>query len=242
MTGPSIVNLRLDSMPTGTLYIVATPIGNVEDITPRALRVLREAPVIACEDTRHTGVLLKRLGVERTGRMVAYHDLNEARQAPHLVQTLLRGEDVAVVSNAGTPLISDPGYRIVAAARAEGIPVVPVPGPCAAIAALSASGLPTDRFTFLGFLPPKSARRARILAGLDPDRGTCVFYVPARNLDAALSELGAAHPAARVVVARELTKVFEEFIVGTPGECRAAIAGRALKGEVTMCVKVDEAG
>ena len=226
---------------TGALYVVATPIGNVEDLTPRALSVLSTVSVLACEDTRHTGVLLKRLNVPHGERkFVAYHDANEQRQAPNLLAFLERGLDVAVVTNAGTPLVSDPGYRLVAAARAAGIKVVPVPGACAAIAALSASGLPSDRFTFLGFPPVKSGRRQALLAAIGPDHGTCIFYVPARSLDRLLGELETPHPAARVVVAREMTKVFEEFVAGTPAECRAAIAGRTLKGEVTLLVNVVE--
>jgi 16S rRNA (cytidine1402-2'-O)-methyltransferase len=222
---------------TGTLYVVATPIGNVEDLSPRALRVLREAPVLACEDTRHTGVLLKRLGVEHGDRrFIAYHDANEQRQAPVLMDLLRRGLDVAIVTNAGTPLVSDPGYRIASAAREAGVPVVPIPGPCAAIAALSASGLPSDRFTFYGFLPVKSGRRERMLRSIGPDTGTAIFYVPARSLEKVLPELAAIHPAARVVIARELTKVFEEFIAGTAAGCIGQLAGRVPKGEVTLLV------
>jgi len=230
---------------TGTLYLVATPIGNLEDITVRARRVLSEVPVIACEDTRHTGLLLARLGIDRAGRrLVAYHDVNERRQAPALIAMLQGGQDCALVTDAGTPGISDPGYRVVSLARESGIPVVPVPGPCAAIAALSASGLPSDRFTFLGFTAPKSARRERQFRTLNPEQGTCIFYVPARNLAQVLDELGGAQPACRVVVARELTKLFEEFVSGTPAACRQALAGRAIKGEVTLLVSLprDAAG
>jgi 16S rRNA (cytidine1402-2'-O)-methyltransferase len=223
----------------GILYVVATPIGNIEDITARAVRILTEVPVIACEDTRHTGMLLKRLGIDRTDRrMIAYHERNERRLAPVLVSGLLRGEDCALVSNAGTPLISDPGYRVVTLAREAAITVVPVPGPCAAISALSASGLPTDRFTFLGFLPPTTARRTRSFRQLSEDLGSCVFYIPARNILQALDELAAVHPDARVVIAREMTKVFEEFTTGTPGYMRLKLAGRTLKGEATLIVNL----
>lgn len=226
--------------PSGTLFVVATPIGNVEDMSPRALRVLSEAPVLACEDTRRTGMLLKRLGVEKGDRrFVAYHDHNEERAAPRLLQVLRQGRDVALVTNAGTPLVSDPGYRLVAAARREGVPVVPIPGPCAAVAALSASGLPADRFTFFGFPPVKPGRRGRVWDEVDPSRGTCVFHVPARSLARVLGELAARHPAARVVVAREMTKVFEEFLAGTPAECLATLSGRAALGEVTLLVRVE---
>lgn len=215
--------------------MVATPLGNLEDVTLRALRILREAPVIACEDTRTTGMLLKHLGVERGDRrMVSYHDVNERRACHLLVQILWSGVDVALVSDAGTPLVSDPGYRVVSLAREEGLPVVPVPGPCAAVAALSVAGLPSDRFTFYGFPPAKAGRRDRLVQSLDDDRGTCIFYVPARQVPAMLAAFEAAHPAWRIVVGRELTKMFEEFIEGTPAEVLAAVAGRVLKGEVTL--------
>lgn len=224
---------------TGTLYVVATPIGNVEDLSPRALRVLRECPVLACEDTRYTGVLLKRLGVPRgTRRNVAYHDRNETRQAPALIRLILDGLDVVLVTNAGTPLVSDPGYRLVAAARESDIPVVPIPGPCAAITALSASGLPSDRFTFFGFPPVKGGKRQRLLAGIGKDHGTCIFYVPARSLEKVLDELASLHPASKIVIAREMTKLYEEFICGSPEECISALRGRKLKGEVTLLVNV----
>jgi 16S rRNA (cytidine1402-2'-O)-methyltransferase len=221
---------------TGTLHVVATPIGNVEDLTPRALRILSATPVLATEDTRHTGVLLKRLGVPHGDRrFVACHDANEARVVPALLDVLRSGTDVALVSDAGTPLVSDPGYRLVAAARAAGIPVVPVPGPCAAVAALSASGLPSDRFTFFGFLPARPGRRARMLDAVVPAAGTCIFYVPARSLAKVLDEIAARIPAARVVVARELTKLFEQFLSGTPAEVRAALPD-VPRGEVTLLV------
>lgn len=219
----------------GTLYVVATPIGNLEDITVRALRILREAPVIACEDTRTTGMLLQHLGIERGDRrMVAYHDVNERRACHLLVDILKGGTDVALVSDAGTPLVSDPGYRVVSIAREAGLPVVSVPGPCAAVAALASSGLPTDRFTFYGFPPAKSGRRERLAQSLDDQHGTCIFYVPARQVPKFLLDLEGACPTWRVVICRELTKMFEEFIAGTPAEVQAALVGRTLKGEVTM--------
>ncbi len=225
---------------SGTLFIVATPIGQLEDLSPRALRILSEVPVLACEDTRRTGMLLKRLGVQKGDRrFVAYHDHNEMRAAQMLLDFLRRGLDVALVTNAGTPLVSDPGYRLVSAARQEGLRVMPIPGPCAAVAALSASGLPADRFTFFGFLPVKPGRRARVWDEVEPSRGTCVFHVPARSLLRVLQEVAVRHPAARVVVARELTKVFEEFLAGTPAECLAALQGRAVRGEVTLLVRVE---
>lgn len=225
--------------PSGALFVVATPIGNLEDMSPRALRVLATVPILACEDTRRTGMLLKRLGIERGDRrFIAYHDHNEASAAPRLIGMLEQGLDVALCTNAGTPLISDPGYRLIEAARRAGISVVAIPGPCAAVAALCASGLPSDRFTFFGFLPAKPGRRARVWDEVEPSRGTCIFYVPVRSLSRVLTELADRHPAARVVIAREMTKVFEEFLCGTPAECASRLQGRALRGEVTLLVHV----
>ncbi len=221
----------------GTLYIVATPIGNLQDITLRALAILREVPVLACEDTRHTGMLLKALEIDRTGRrLIAFHDMNERRQVPLLLSILQEGQDVALVSDAGTPLVSDPGYRIVSEAAAAGISVVPIPGPCSAITALSASGLPSDRFTFMGFVAPKSPRRIKAFAELGRMTGTAIFFVPARTLEKVLAEIGQAIPGAHVVVARELTKMHEEFVRGSPESCAAAFSGRTPKGEVTLLV------
>ncbi len=224
---------------SGILYVVATPVGNLGDLSPRARRVLSEAPVLACEDTRLTGMLLKSLEIDRTGRrMVAYHDLNERKVSSQLVELLLGGTDVALVSDAGTPLVSDPGYRVVSEAAAAGIQVVPVPGPCAPILALSASGLPTDRFTFLGFVDAKSARRLKTFSALSRDIGTTIFFVPARSLEKVLGELHQVQPDCTVVVARELTKLHEEFVRGTPSTCLAAFAGRAVKGEITLLVSL----
>jgi 16S rRNA (cytidine1402-2'-O)-methyltransferase len=219
----------------GSLYIVATPIGNLEDITYRAVRVLREASLIACEDTRHTRMLLDHYGIQRP--TVSYHEHNEMERAPELVTRMLAGESVALVADAGTPLVSDPGYRLVQAAIRNEIPVQPVPGPSAALAALAGSGLPTDAFHFGGFLPPKPGARTRVLEALAGEEATLVFYeAPHRILEtlAAIEEALGPRP---VVVARELTKVHEEFLRGTPGAIRAALAAReAVKGEFTILV------
>jgi len=220
---------------TGTLYVVATPLGNLEDLSPRALRVLGEAPVIACEDSRTAGMLLHHLGVSREGRrLVPYHDANEGRQVAGLMRLLAEGTDVALISEAGTPLISDPGYRLVAAARAAGIPVRPVPGPCAAIAALSVSGLPTDRFCFLGFLPAKPGRRRAAIAGLSADQGTCICHVPARSVARALEDFREFHPDWTLVIAREMTKMFEEFLAGTAADLLERWNASRARGEVTL--------
>ncbi len=222
--------------------MVATPIGNLEDITLRAVRVLREADLIACEDTRHTRKLLDHFGIARP--MVSYHEHNEAARAAELVARLAEGANVALVSDAGTPLVSDPGYRLVTAAIAADIPVVPIPGPSAAICALAAAGLPTDCFRFCGFLPPKSGQRRTIFEQLKRDTCTLIFYeAPHRILDA-LDDVAAVMGARGVVVARELTKVHEEFLRGTAAEVRSKLAAApAIKGEITLLIgKASEAG
>jgi 16S rRNA (cytidine1402-2'-O)-methyltransferase len=220
---------------SGTLYIVSTPIGNLEDITLRALRILREVDLIACEDTRHTRKLLDHHGIAKAA--VSYHDHNESARTVDLIQKLQGGANIALVSDAGTPLISDPGYRLVEAAAAAGISLVPLPGPSAAIAALAASGLPTDSFRFNGFLPPKSTPRRKLLEELKGETCTLIFYeAPHRILDA-LEDVTAVMGSRPVVVARELTKIHEEFLRGTAAEVRARLADRALvRGEITLLI------
>jgi 16S rRNA (cytidine1402-2'-O)-methyltransferase len=225
---------------TGTLYIVATPIGNLEDITLRALRVLREVDWIACEDTRQTRKLLEHFGIAKP--TVSYHDHNESGRAAELVEKLTGGCSGALVSDAGTPLISDPGYRLVQAAIAAAIPVVPIPGASAAVCALSAAGLPTDAFRFCGFLPPKSSQRRKTLENLKPETATLIFYETPHRILEALEDVAAAMGARPVVVARELTKLHEEFLRGTAAELRAKLAARpSVKGEITLLIgKSDE--
>ena len=219
----------------GPLYIVATPIGNLEDITYRAVRVLREVSLIACEDTRHTRTLLEHYGIQKP--TISYHDHNETERAPELVARMLAGESVALVTDAGTPLLSDPGYRLVSAAIHNEIPVLPVPGPSAALTALAGSGLPTDAFHFGGFLPHKPGQRAKALEALANEEATLVFYeAPHRILEAlaAIEEVLGPRP---VVVARELTKIHEEFLRGTAAEIRAQLGGReGVKGEFTILI------
>lgn len=223
--------------PTGTLWIVATPIGNLEDISPRARQALAEADRVLCEDTRHTGRLLAAFGIP--ARTTSLHEHNEARQAEGLVASLLDGRSMALVSDAGTPLVSDPGYRLVQAAAAAGVPVRPVPGPCAAIAALSVAGLPTDRFAFEGFLPARPAQRRAALEGLAAEPRTLVFYEAGRRLagflDDAAEVLGGERPA---VVARELTKLHETVYRGTLGELALRLAADpdAARGELVVVV------
>lgn len=221
----------------GELYVVATPIGNLGDMVPRAVDVLHAVDLIAAEDTRHSGRLLKHLGIDTP--MVPYHDHGEEHQSQRILQMLGQGQTVALISDAGTPLISDPGYRLVRKARQMGVKVVPIPGPCALIAALCASGLPSDRFSFEGFLPAKSGARQKKLSALADDPRTLVFYEsPHRVLDTLsdmVAELGADREA---VLARELTKAFETFLVGNLEELCQMVEEDAnqQRGEIVILV------
>lgn len=230
----------MDTAPTpppltpATLYLVATPIGNLEDITLRAIRVLRECDVIAAEDTRHTGGLLKHLGIQKP--MISYYAHNEARRTQEIVERLGRGEKIVLVTDAGSPGISDPGERVVRAALAAGFKVEPVPGACALVAALTASGLPTDEFHFIGFLPHKSGQRRNELERLKAMTGTLVLYESPFRVEKLLGELAEVMPARPVVLARELTKKFEEFLRGTPAELQVRLKERAIKGEFVVLI------
>ncbi len=217
-----------------TLYLVATPIGNLEDITLRAIRVLRECDVIAAEDTRHTGGLLKHLSLHKP--MISYHAHNEARRTQEIVERLGRGEKIALVTDAGSPGISDPGERVVKAALAAGFKVEPVPGACALIAALTASGLATDEFHFIGFLPHKSGQRRNELEWLKGMTGTLVLYESPFRVEKLLGELTEVMPDRPVVLARELTKKFEEFLRGMPAELIIQLQNRSLKGEFVVLI------
>jgi 16S rRNA (cytidine1402-2'-O)-methyltransferase len=199
---------RIAGMP-GTLYVVATPIGNLEDMTHRALRVLREVDLIACEDTRHTRKLLNHYGIKT--KVTSYHDHNERERTAELLQALASGANVAIVSDAGTPSISDPGFRLVSEAGAQGLPVVALPGPTALIAALVASGLPTDEFFFAGFLPARSGERRARLAKLRELPATLIFYEAPHRIAATLKDAHEILGERRAVVARELTKMHEEI-------------------------------
>src|SRR5712672_372092 len=209
----------LPPLTPSTLYLVATPIGNLEDITLRALRTLKECDVIAAEDTRHTGQLLKHLGISKP--LLSYFQFNEARRSEEIIERLRRGQKAALVTDAGSPGISDPGERVVQAARAAGFRVEAVPGPCALVAALTASGLPTDEFHFVGFLPHKSGQRRNQLEALRAVEGTLVFYESPYRIEKLLGELNEVYPARDVVLARELSKKFEEFLRGKPAELLA---------------------
>ena len=219
----------------GRLYVVATPIGNLEDITLRALRVLGEVAAIACEDTRQTVKLLNRYGIKKP--LLSYFQPREGQRIPEIIRMLKGGEDVALVSDAGTPGISDPGFPLIREALKEGLAVVPVPGPSAVTAALSAAGLPTHRFLFVGFPPPKRSGLRRLLEGLAGEGATLVFYLPTRKLDAFLEEVAGILGDRRVAVAREMTKVHEEFLRGQASELLAGIGGRELKGEATVLIE-----
>ena len=218
------------------LYLVATPIGHLADITLRALETIAAADVLACEDTRVTRVLLARYGIRR--RTVPYHEHNAEEAGPRLVEALLAGQSVALVSDAGTPLVSDPGYRLVERALEAGVRVVPVPGPSAVLAALAASGLPSDTFMFAGFLPVKDGQRRSRLEELKSAPATLVFFESPRRLADSLDAMaGVLGDARRAAVARELTKTFEEFRRGTLGELAGQYRDEAApKGEIVVCV------
>src|SRR5437764_5589154 len=226
----------------GKLYVVATPIGNLEDITVRALRVLREVDLIACEDTRQTRKLLEHYGIEKP--TISYHDYNEQERARELLTKLQEGQSIAQVSDAGIPGTSDPGYRVVKLAIEQGITVVPIPGPSALVIALAASGLPTDAFEFRGFLPAKSGQRCTALESLRDVQQTVIFYeAPLRILETLTEIAEMLGPQRQVVIARELTKVHEEFIRGTAGEVLETLNSRELRGEITLLIgKAESAG
>ena len=218
----------------GTLYIVATPIGNLEDITLRALRILKEVDLIAAEDTRHSRKLLTHFGISKP--LTSYFDHNKDLKGDAILDRLRGGENVALVTDAGTPCISDPGYQLVRDAVADGISVIPVPGACAAITALSASGLPTDHFSFAGFLPNKQGKRRERLQALAADKGVLIFYESPKRLSATLADMLEVFGDREAVVARELTKLYEEFLRGSLSRLVDGLAEREIRGEVAILV------
>jgi len=224
----------LPPLTPGTLYLVATPIGNLEDITLRALRTLKECDVVAAEDTRRTGQLLKHFGISRP--LLSYFQFNEAKRSEQIIERLGRGEKVALVTDAGSPGISDPGERVVRAAIAAGFRVEPVPGPSALIAALTASGLATEEFHFIGFLPHKSGQRRKKLAELSGFAGTLILYESPYRIEKLLAELKEVFPERELVLGRELTKKFEQFLRGSPAQLMEIAAKRSLKGEFVVMV------
>jgi 16S rRNA (cytidine1402-2'-O)-methyltransferase len=224
------------------LYLVATPIGNLEDITLRAIRVLKQADLIACEDTRQTQKLLNHYGIDTP--TISYHEHNEAARAAELVEKLAHGARIAVVSDAGMPGISDPGFRLVSLAIERGLAVIPIPGPAAFVSAVIASGLPSEAFSFRGFLSPKSAARRRELEQTRNSTQTEIFYEAPHRILAALEDvLAVMGPQRRIVVARELTKIHEEFLRGTAAQVLEIVKSRGeMKGEIVLMIGPADAG
>ncbi len=222
------------STTPGTLYVVATPLGNLEDISLRALRILRDVSAIACEDTRKTIKILNKYNIKK--RLISYFHPKEHQKVPKLLSILQQGEDLALVSDAGTPGISDPGYPLIQEALARGIRVVPVPGPSAVAAALSASGLPTHEFHFLSFPSPKKHAVKKMLDTVKNGKATLVFYIPARKVPSFLHLIRETLGERKTVIAREMTKLYEEFLRGTPSELLSETEKIEIKGEVTLLV------
>ncbi len=220
------------------LYVIATPVGNLEDITYRAVRILGEVDLIAAEDTRHSLKLLNHFNISKP--LTSYFDHNSKFKGERILDALRQGKSVALISDAGTPCVSDPGYQLVRDAVQEGITVIPIPGACAAIAALSASGLPSDTFTFAGFPPPRQAKRRLFLAGLSGLPGTLLLHEAPHRLEDCLRDMLEALGDRQIVVARELTKIYEEFIRGTVSQVMAATAGERIRGEVVILVAPGE--
>jgi 16S rRNA (cytidine1402-2'-O)-methyltransferase len=218
----------------GTLYVVSTPIGNREDITLRALRILKEVELIAAEDTRHTGLLLRHFGIQTP--LTSYFEGNELRKRDLILSRLNQGDRVALVSDAGTPGISDPGFRLIQLAVENRIPIVPIPGPSAVIAALSVSGLPTDAFLFKGFLPHKAKKRRDLLEQLKEVKETMIFYESPHRITETLKDILDILGDREMVLARELTKIYEEVLSGGVSEVQNQVAGRKIKGEITLVI------
>jgi 16S rRNA (cytidine1402-2'-O)-methyltransferase len=222
---------------SGRLFVVATPIGNLGDISERALSILREADLIAVEDTRHSRTLLQQFGISTP--MLAYHDFNEDQQVFRLLERIANGDDIALISDAGTPLVSDPGYQLVRQAHIKGIKVVPIPGASAVIAALCSAGLASDRFTFEGFLPARSAARKTVLVDLQKESRTMVFYeAPHRIVECLVDMLECFGPGREITMARELTKTFETIMHATVAQLLAFVRNDAhqQKGEIVLVV------
>ena len=228
------MNQSLPPLVPGTLYLVATPIGNLEDITLRALRTLKECDIVAAEDTRRSGHLLKHFGISKP--LLSCFQFNETKRSEEILERLRRGEKVALITDAGSPGISDPGERVVKAALSAGLRVEAVPGPCALIAALTASGLPSDEFHFIGFLPHKSGQRRRSLEGLKEFAGTLILYESPFRIQKLLLELREVYPERPLVMARELTKKYEEYLRGTPESLLKQLQSRSARGEFVVMI------
>jgi 16S rRNA (cytidine1402-2'-O)-methyltransferase len=220
--------------PLGDLYVVATPIGNLEDLTFRALRTLGEASVIVCEDTRRTRKLLNKYSIKK--KLISYYHPKESQKIPQIISLLKQGKDVALVADSGTPGISDPGYPLIREAITQGIKIIPIPGPAAITAALSVAGLPTHRFLFLGFLPPKKEATKKLLVSLKNEKATLVFYLPTRKLLSFLDLTRETIGNRQIVIAREMTKIYEEFLRGTTEELLKKLEEKKLKGEATVLI------
>jgi len=249
MSGKKIIRSKVDEAPselvddeildspvnaTGCLYLVGTPIGNLEDMTFRALRILKEVDQIACEDTRHTSKLLNHYQIEKL--LVSYHEHNEMTRAPELVVALEQGARIALVSDAGMPLVSDPGHRLVAMCLRHHIPVVPIPGPSALLAALSASGLPNEEFLFVGFLPSRSGERRRALERLRIENRTIIFYEAPHRVEECIADAREILGDRSACLAREVTKLHEEFRRGKLSELTASLEARPARGEITLLI------
>ena len=216
------------------MYLVATPIGNLEDITLRALRILKEVDQIACEDTRHTQKLLNHYDIHKP--LVSYHEHNELTRAPELVLAMEQGAQIALVSDAGVPLVSDPGYRLVTLCLRHHLPVIPIPGPSALLAALSASGLPNEEFLFAGFLPARSGERRRALERLRIEDRTIIFYEAPHRIEETVAEAREILGDRPACIAREVTKIHEEFRRGPLSELAASLAEKPARGEITLLI------
>jgi 16S rRNA (cytidine1402-2'-O)-methyltransferase len=219
----------------GKLYVVATPIGNLDDLTFRALKTLEDVDCIACEDTRHTRKLLARYELRK--KLISYFEPREKQKIPLILEMLKEGKEVALVSDAGTPGVSDPGFPLIREVIRSGFKVVPIPGVSAVTTALSAAGLPTDRFLFLGFPPPKKQATQNLLETLAQEKATLIFYLPARKILTFLDNIVAALGERQVVIAREMTKLHEEFQRGTPVELQRMWEKKTPKGEVTVLIE-----
>ncbi len=222
-------------MKVGKLFIVATPIGNLEDITIRALKTLRKVSFIACEDTRHTIKLLNKYKIKK--KLISYYQPKEEKKIPYILSLLEKGLDGALVSDAGTPGISDPGYKLIVRALEKNIKVIPIPGPTALTTALSASGLPTDRFLFIGFPPKKKLALKKLLVSLKDEKGTLIFYQSAKRVISFLEMVNQIFGEREIVIARELTKIHEEFIRGRGKELILQLKKRVIKGELVILIK-----
>lgn len=238
MTNSASTSTSSPLSATGVLYVVATPIGNLADMVPRAVEALQTVALIAAEDTRHSSRLLAHFDIKTPA--IAYHDHSDDQRTEHILQRLLNGEHVALISDAGTPLVSDPGYRLVREARQSGIQVIPIPGACAMIAALSAAGLPSDRFAFEGFLPAKQTARCSVLQSLANETRTLIFYEAPHRILETLRDISQIFGAEReVVIARELTKTFETIRGGPVAEITDWVAGDAnqQRGEIVLLIR-----